>query len=373
MNFPRRTFLGMAGGLVLAPAAFSQTARTVPIELANGKIFVPTIINGQPVQAMLDSGSAPNGIDPSFADRAHVVAKGRRVTMRGVQHTLRGRYAQAQISVAGFEIQQAPVLVLDYGDLSATVGRPIEAALGGDFFRRFVIELDFVAKTLRLHPRDSFVAPPAPAVLAPLRPVMGLMTTTLSVGGESVDAIVDTGSDPPLIVSPAPAGRLQLLRSKTVSTAPLGGVGGASIARITTAPQVVLGGAAFDDVPVQAPPRSLGVDANLGLGLLSRFHLWFDFGGQRMWLSPNGESTPFRRDLLGFYGRVDDDEIRITHVAPGSPAATAGFRAGDVVMLINGEPAVAANQALKDAPQGTALTFTLANGATRSLTLTRYY
>ena len=301
MRLHRRTFLTLAGGLVLARPAFAQP-QAIPIEIVDGKILVPVMLNGQPVQAMLDSGAALYGLDAATAERVGVQANGRRIGVRGVQHVLRGRYGHAQsLSVGGVELGPTPRLVLDYGALLPGTGRSIEAGLGGDFFHRFVVEVDFVAETVRLHDRNTFTPPAAPAVLTPLSEGRGFMTAAVGVGTGSVRAVVDTGSDPPLIVSPQPAGRLRLLRGdRPVSTAPLGGIGGVSLARITTAPRVTFGGAAFDEVPVQVPPRGLGVEANIGLGLLSRFHLWLDFGGRRMWLAPSGEATPFRRDLVGF-------------------------------------------------------------------------
>lgn len=368
----RRTLIASAGGLILPMPTFAQPRR-IPFEHARGKIFAPVMVNGVPVQAVLDSGSAFYGLDAAFAAKAGVRADGRRATVRGVQNTLRGRYgAVASIEVGEQRIADARAMVIDYSSLSSTVGRPVEMALGGDFFRRFVVDLDFADHSLALHDRARFV-PPADIAPTPLTPKVGVMTAPVVFpGGVTLWAIVDTGSDSPLIVSPAPADRLGLFRGRS-STAPLGGIGGGAVARISTAPRVIVGGVAFDDVPVQGVPRSLGADANLGLGLLGRFHLWLDFAGRRMWMRPGGETTPFRRDLLGFYGEVEGGHIRVTHVAPGSPAAEAGFRPGEIVTAINGLPAPSANQAFRDASAGAALTFTLQGGRTRSLRLARYY
>ena len=365
----------MAGGLVLAGPAAAQ-APAIPVELADGKILVPVMLNGQPVQAMLDSGAALYGLDTAAAERLGVKADGRRVTARGVQHVLRGRFGEARsLVVGGIELGATPMLVLDYGNLLQGAGRRIEAGLGGAFFHRFVVELDLGDKTMRLHERAAFSPPPAPAVLVPLTESRGFMTAPVGVGERAfVQAVVDTGSDPPLIVSPQPAARLGLLGGdQPVSTAPLGGIGGVSIAKITSAPRVTLGGAAFQDVPVQVPPRGIGLEANLGLGLLSRFHLWLDFGGQRMWLAPRETAPAFRRDLVGFYGVISGDALKVTHVAPGGPAAAAGFHVGEMIASINGEVASVANQTLKDTPAGVALTFGLADGKSRHLTLRRYY
>lgn len=378
MQLSRRTVLSATAGLVLAGPARAQAPGSgqgarVPFEQLNGKIFAPVMVNGVPVQAMLDSGSAFYGVDQGFAAEAGIAADGRRTAVRGVQHTLRARYGRiATLLVAGGALTDLPALVIDYRSLSATVGHEVQMALGGDFFRQFVVDLDFASQTLALTRPDAFVAPPG-ADVVPLRNKNGLMTAPVTFSDEtSLWSIVDTGSDPPLIVSPGPASRLKLF-GKDSTTAPLGGVGGQSVVKIASAPKLALGAKWFEDVPVQGVRESLGADANLGLGLLSQFRVWLDFSRQQMWLLPRRAPRPFRRDLLGFYGVVREGAIRVTHIAPHSPAAGAGFKVGEVVTAINGVDAVRANQQFRDARAGSTLAFTLADGTTRSLTLARYY
>jgi S1-C subfamily serine protease len=65
--------------------------------------------------------------------------------------------------------------------------------------------------------------------------------------------------------------------------------------------------------------------------------------------------------------------LRILYVARGGPAEKAGFKAGEVVTAIDGQPAAAANAALTGAPAGRVVDFTLAGGAHRRLTLADYY
>ncbi len=375
MILDRRTLLSAATGLILAGPALAQPRR-IPFEFSHDKIFVPVFIGDQPVQAMLDSGSQFTGMDAAFAAHAGIAETGRRITLRGVQHTLSGRMTRlAAVAVGGTALGGLDAVVLSYESLSLAVGRPVEMALGVDFFRRFVVEIDFQTQTLALHERAAFVPPPrVPATALTARGEM--MTVPIAFpGGITVLALIDTGSAPPLILSPMPAAKLGLFKGKT-STAPLGGVGGASVVKTASAPNLGVGGAAFRDVPVQAASRSLGVEANLGLGLLSRFHLYFDFAGSRAWFAPPASAAippPFKRDYLGVYGPVEGETIRVTHVSPGSPAAAAGFRAGEIVTAINGEPAATANRAHKDAPAGTVLTLTLKDGRTRTVTLARYY
>ena len=368
----RRAVLAGIGGLAIAPGAWTQGGR-IPFEHANGKIFAPALLNGRPVQAVLDSGSAFLGVDQRFAAEAGVQPRGRRTRVRGVQHVIEGRGADvASLDIGGRRLAGLQALVVDYASLVETVGRPVEVALGRDFFSRFVVDLDFERGTFALHDPQGF-APPTDATEVRLMPRAGLMPAPVVMpGGRVIWALVDTGSDSPLIVSPGVANRLRLFRGRS-TTAPLGGIGGGTVARIASVPRITFGGVAFEDVPVQAPPRGLGVDANLGLGILGRFHLWIDFPARRLWVRPGGEQGPFRRDLLGFYGRPEGAGIRVTHVAPGGPAQASGFRTGELITAINGLPAAQANQAFREAAAGTTLAFALSDGRVRRVTLARYY
>lgn len=43
-------------------------------------------------------------------------------------------------------------------------------------------------------------------------------------------------------------------------------------------------------------------------------------------------------DLRHYFGTADDRGLLVAHVAPGSPAASAGIRAGDVITAVRGRP-----------------------------------
>jgi len=372
MSLSRRRALVLAGATLIAPRPALAAGR-IAFEVVNGKIIVPVTINGQAAEAVLDSGSVFSGLDAAAARRRAIAASGRSVQVRGAQARTSGRYSPpVRLEVAGYILPALSMVVLDYSSLSLTVGHVIEALVGADVFAAFVVDIDFAAKSLAFHPRAEFGAP-RDATLVPLKAHGKAVTAPITVDGKVLQALVDTGSDAPLIASPGPANAAGLLKGRKVSSTVIGGVGGASTGRITSASKVALAGAAFSNVPVQVTARSLGVEANLGLGILSRFHLWMDVTGRRMWLRPNGDATPFPRDALGFYGLIEGQAIRVSHVAAGGPAASAGLKAGDLITQINGEPAVKANQALKGSGVGTKLALSLSRGATVRLVMAEYY
>lgn len=369
----RDALAGLIGAAAFGLAAPARAQNRVPFQTHSNKIFVPVFVNGTPVEAILDSGASASGLDRAFAAQLGVRGRGR-FRINGLQGAAAGAWAQGvSLAVAGLSIPEPRVAVLDLSAFARVFQRPVEAVLGRDLFDRFVVEVDHVGKTLGLHPRQGF-SPPAGARTVALTPLRDLMTAPVAIeGGPALQAVVDLGNDSPLIVSPGPARALRLLEGRRISTVAMGGYGEVSTGRVVTARRVGLGGVEFRDVPVQVAGRSIGFEANLGLPILSRFHNWFDFGGRRLSLAPNpGPAAPFHKDRTGMNGFIEDGRLKIIHVARGGPAEAGGWRAGDQVIAIDGQPPERANYSLSD-EAGRTVEFTMADGTRRRLVLADYY
>jgi predicted aspartyl protease len=368
----RRQLIAAGAAFAALPgAARAQELRT-PLFMSQKKIHVNTRINGATVMGIVDSGSAFHAMDYRMADRLNIPGNGRPVGSRGIAGLLRGNYSPpVNLIVAGQSMVER-VVVLDLSDFSQRLGEPVDLLLGRPMFDEFVVDIDFVAGNFALRDRETFT-PPVRATEVLLRTQSGLLTAPVQLPGGSVYATVDTGASTPLLISPRPARSVGVLDTPWISTTRIGGLSGVNEGQIASTPTLGFAGSTFEDVPVRIASRSIGTDANLGMELLSQFHLWIDFAGRRMWAIPNGDRLPFSRDLLGVFGEVDGSTLRILHIAQGSPAETAGLREGDIILQINGRPAFEANRQLIDAGAGQELIFTLASGDERRAVLTRYY
>jgi len=362
------------GGLVALAATPSLAAATrLPLNRWAGKLFVPVVVNGVGAEALLDTGSARTSIDRAFAAQAGIRGHGFFVGTF-IQGRVRGAYAEAMtLHVGDASVSATGAVILDYGQLSRELGRPVQVVLGRELFESCVVDLDVERGEAMVRPRAG-LEPGAGATMVPLRPSHDRMAAPVTV--EDVGplwASVDLGADTPLILSPSAAAR-RLLQNRPTSTALIGGEGSRAMAQVATAKSLAFAGARLANVPFQVAPRSLSYDAILGLPVLQRFALSLDFGGRRMWLTPGPNLTfPFAKDRTGLNGYLDGGALRILHVARGGPAERAGFKAGEVVTGIDGMPAAAANAALVNAPAGRTLEFTLADGSRRRLTLADYY
>jgi hypothetical protein len=74
-----------------------------------------------------------------------------------------------------------------------------------------------------------------------------------------------------------------------------------------------------------------------------------------------GQAVPFTRPVLGVGYGVTAEGVAVNSVTPDGPAARAGLAAGDVIALINGEPA-ADNTLTRDKTSAAPVVYTLTSG-----------
>ncbi len=98
-----------------------------------------------------------------------------------------------------------------------------------------------------------------------------------------------------------------------------------------------------------------------------------------MWLPDEPSTLAFPKDRLGIEGASAAGGFQINYVRPGSPAAAAGLKAGDVIKAIDADGPtdlkkgqVAFND-IATGPAGRKLILTMTSGETKRLTLADYY
>lgn len=254
--------------------------------------------------------------------------------------------------------------------------------LGRDLFEQMDVDIDFAAQRVAAHHPDHFAAP-ADARSVPLLPYRGLRSVPVSVEGRApIRATFDLGSNAPLILAKRFADQHRLLQGRRVSTTLSGGAEGANVALTAILPSANFGGTAFADVPVIIPATwsSPEVEANVGMGLLSRFRLITDYKRDRLFLIPAADASrrEFRRDRSGLRSRLQGDRLIVGHVSRGSPAEAAGWRAGEQIVAVNGWRIGSLDFTEErsfwaSGPAGTQVRLTVADGSERRLVLANYY
>lgn len=353
---------------------------------AGARVYLPATVNGVAAEALLDSGAEMIVLDRAFAEQIGVEGAG------DLPAVGTGGVASAQIArgvtleIGGLTLPEMSVAILDLSAIAQALGRPLPVILGKDAFNELIVDVDFPHRRIAFHRPESF-APPPDAREVPLSEATGgLRSVPVSIEGRPEAPFdFDIGNGGALIVFPGYAEAEGLLQGRPSSTVLSGAVGGMREAGIARLASVRFAGVELRDVPAVFPPAGpSAVDSdrtvgNLGIGILGRFRLITDYPGDRLWLVPDAEAiaAEFPRDRLGLSLRLAEGAVRVQRVAPGSPAAEAGWAEGEAVAAIDGVPAAEltaeALRAVTAGPAGQAVRFAMADGTTRTLERRDYF
>lgn len=355
-----------------------------PLEVGTGDtLIVPAKVSGVAIDAVLDSGSGASIISRPLAAKLGMTdLEPRRINGLSGKAPV-GLVRNVAVTLGAY----APVLpfavVADLRAISAAFGRPIDMLLGADVLAGGCVALDFATRRFAFEKPASFM-PGSEWTALPLgHGAKKELFVLASVAGlDPVPLMLDFGSSSALMLSSAYIEAHSLLAGKTVSTAALGGVEGVQIVKPFTADKVSLGALSIAAVPALALDRwtSESTVGNVGMPLLGQFDIVLDVSQGRLWLrsAPPRTRLPMLKDRSGLGLAASATDLTVVHVASGSPAAQAGWAAGEHVVAVNGRPIDGAyTRGLlwqwRYGQAGTQVTLKLADGTTRTLMLADYY
>lgn len=277
----------------------STVAQAIPFEY-DGHIFFTADVNGVATRLLYDP------VDGVFLDRRFVQAQaGWHRSWRDLGDagpTMVGGAGPAQVEVTFTDaiavtvgnvtrtFPRAPVIPLD-SMMSGAIAPPVHGLLGTTFFGDHAVHFDFATRAAHL--LDPATLDTAGWIVVPLtflgaRAIAPITITIADTVAYTLRAAVDWGMAGTLRVTTATTNRLRLLRhaggKRTTSTGLGGGLYSVELG------DVVIGIGAANTAPMDidlARERSGGdanppYDALLGLGVLSRFDVIYDPGGERM-------------------------------------------------------------------------------------------
>lgn len=254
-----------------------------------------------------------------------------------------------------FPYQSLLVLQENHLQFAEFTGIRVDGVLGADFFRWFVLRINFEGQYLELIPHEHF-KPPArkfhrmPIRIKKYRPYLQPQLFLSGDSAKQVNLLFDTGASLGALFHAGPLTGLTLPQG--VQPGNIGmGLGGELEGFLGRVDSLVLGKttyknivAHFQDVAHLSDSLfSIDRQGILGNQMLSRYEWYLDYLQERCFYKPIRHwKQPFRFDRSGLTllstGAIDG-QIVVHHIVPLSAAQNAGVLPGDIIQKINGRNA----------------------------------
>ncbi len=280
-------FIALAFTALDTIGADSNIIATVPITLQRGQIMVPAQVNdSEPLSFMLDTGFSMTMLRPELAAKLKLTRVGE-ITVEGIAGEERtGTYEGAVFNMGG--AAYAPRRV---GGMTSTRRRR-DGIIGSGLFRQYVLCVDVGAKTLTILNPTNFNYGGSGEIV-PLRfprrattPVIDAtiqLTNGLTVKGAFE---IDTGCDSGICLGSDFARTNNLIEVDTTRSGSKFGVGGGASTRSGHLPQLQIGALKVDrpetEFFLEGSPAGRGLAGHIGMEVLKKFRIYFDYSRQRM-------------------------------------------------------------------------------------------
>ncbi|HET6275955.1 MAG TPA: alpha/beta fold hydrolase [Candidatus Cybelea sp.] len=348
--------------LAAVTASASADSATIPFMLFDNRMLIEVSLDGKgPFSMIVDTGSSSLVITPDVARRLGIVARpAGRAYGAGSGSSALASARVPSLAIGSLRFRDVNADVIDLSPIRRKFGFPaLDGVIGYDTLRRFRMRIDVDASRITLSTVASAMPKTASSVAFTVD-ASGLIDIPAAVDGIHGTFLVDTGDRSSLTLFRHFAQTNDFYRDAPVRNVVTGyGLGGpiySDLLRTT----VSLFGATIPGVLTRASRDKGGAfatgaeDASVGMGLLKRFNLVFDYPDGKIFAWPSalfayadprdpgtyGEKLPAlaRHALFGAAVAQGPNGVRVSSVIAGSPAAAAGMRDGDTIRAIGGTP-----------------------------------
>ncbi len=323
----------------------AQTAPSIPtrvefpMKLIGGLVVVQADDEGGPWNFLIDTGSSATLVSPEFAIRR----RSRSANPAAPTVWLRDATGQAvpvdsvlldKVDFGPAHFSNVRALVFDCRIISDHLGLKIDGVLGFNLFADARLTLDYPERRIVMSKLNDAV--PLRGCVLPFTAQNGVPLIEVAVGGNSILTLIDSGSDGSMSLDPAGLD-LDFAQSPRQGTmiGTLHGNHRQTLGRLADTVHI-------SDFQIESPVVDLsGTLTSLGGEILQNFEVTFDqFAKEVAFYRPGDdfmvESPPKMSSGISF-SKVRA-YWRVTAVAPDSPAEAEGFKVGDLVIRLNGEP-----------------------------------
>jgi hypothetical protein len=312
---------------------------------------------------IFDTGSSYLFLDSLFVEQNRFplsTDKTRRVTGVGESFQIAPTVDSIKLALKNFFYEYESIPVINIRSLS---GFEIDGVFGIELFSTHVLKINFDSTYLQLLNTGEFKSPQG---YDSLHLYYMDNKTIINCSAELTDSvhiegytILDLGSAQSLTLTSIIGEENRLARvieDKYAVTRENGGYGGRTRSWYFRGEEVTI--SRFN---LENPVMSYSTDSSgaltfsgilglLGLEIMDRFDMIFDFPDHMLYLKPNSRfGKHFYSNTTGIIGKIvqgsGGNEFRIMTIIEGSPAEKAGLQKGDEILFINGnDPSTMTNQ-----------------------------
>jgi hypothetical protein len=329
--------------------SFTGAAPSVlPFRFAGGDdgwIVLPIAFGTVPLTVIFDSGGQAVLTPP--AAKSLSLKTGGGADVGGVGNSsIAASFAHVDSISAGtarLSNQSAVVVPLPYPVIHPGSGLDVHGLVGAEFLANFKTTIDYAAKTIAFAAFDA-AAPASPQTI-PFFTDGQHAYVRASIDGVTGFFLIDTGDNGGLSVFRQFASAHGLYAGPGDPFVSPGGVGGQIPDALYRAKTLTIAGTTLNAPVVDVPAASAGtfasksVAGNIGGRILGRFTVTFDYAHKTVTFVPNAHvGDPFVGDRTGLsLTQPEAGYFLVLSVAPNSPAAEAGMKAGDRIVEIAGQ------------------------------------
>ncbi len=342
--------LGLIFLSTFSKLAEASPITSVPFAFLDNRIITPVYINGQgPFYMMLDTG-ATNILSNEAAKLLKLNSYNSFPIEGGGESSVQASYCDVQqVQIGNKALHNSRFICMDFKDMQKAIGFPrLDGFIGYEFLSQFLVEINFDQMKISI---SNFSEAPAPKVDNQVIPLLfdGGPTPliTAALDGVSGNFLLDTGdrASATLSLPFIKNNSLEVKYNPPFSMMTGFGIGGPLKTSMAFATEIKMTGATFTSPLIRMPvSNSKGLNdptiaGTLGMGLFRQFNIVIDYSRQRLVLSKNSAFTQDRSfDRSGMWLSLADGGFLINDVLIGGPAWTAGLRANQLILAVDGVP-----------------------------------
>jgi hypothetical protein len=319
------------------------------VKRSAGLMFVDVAIAGKKYNFLFDSGAGATTINESLAASLNL-----KINQKAIDIKTAGQGGQFKtidslaLNIEGVNVRGKQVVVANLNALSQVVGQPMDGIIGFDLLKDYQVAINLGDNLMNIYNFGYFDQSTGNKVPIKLNGNTAKLEVTMKVNGTDYPSILmfDTGNGGSIsgnyFLNTYVNGLVDKLKNKRssasmdltnqISKAKIGGIDAISIAGYSLNNPVVT-----VDLPKEQNPYGFNSHGLLGMSLIGKFNMLFNYSLNYIQLSPNKNfETPIvPLYALGLGFQKEGDKFIVKNVDEDGLAYQAGLRKGDELIKVN--------------------------------------